>query len=252
MATTDTHTSTAAASAAAQPAGPASATPPKRSIRPLVVLLLVCLAPLLLALLAYYVPALGLRPAEQTNYGTLLQPQRPMPDAASLRLTTLDGQPFDLQSLRGKWLLLTADQAACPESCARKLFILRNSHASQGKNVERIKRVWFILDDAPVPDVVRDAYQGTVFVRADPAQLAAFLAHPKQTQHAASAASQTAAGGMPASAGHSAADAANAALTAPMWIIDPLGNLMLQFPADADPIKVRKDIAKLLFGSRVG
>lgn len=222
MATTDTRTATAPATATPS-ASPASGTPPKRSIRPLVVLLLVCLAPLLLALLAYYVPALGLRPTEQTNYGTLLQPQRPMPDAASLRLTTLDGQPFDLQSLRGKWLLLTADQAACPESCARKLFILRNSHASQGKNVERIKRVWFILDDAPVPDVVRDAYQGTVFVRADPAQLAAFLTVPDQTS-----------------------------LTTPMWIIDPLGNLMLQFPADADPIKVRKDIAKLLFGSRVG
>jgi len=200
--------------------------PPRaRSIRPLIWLILVCLAPLLFALLAYYVPALGLRPMQQTNYGTLIEPQRPIPDVSALQLRTLDGQAFDLRTLRGKWLLLTADQAACPPGCARKLFILRNSHASQGKNVDRLQRVWLILDDAPVPQTVRDAYVGTVFLRADPAQAAAFLT-PQATSQAL--------------------------LTAAMWIIDPLGNLMLQFPPDADPIGVRKDIVKLLFSSRVG
>ncbi|XOT98796.1 hypothetical protein ACMTAU_23355, partial [Alcaligenes pakistanensis] len=56
------------------------------------------------------------------------------------------GEAFDLQSLRGRWVLLSADESACPESCVRKLFILRNSHASQGKNVERLARVWFVTD----------------------------------------------------------------------------------------------------------
>ncbi len=199
-----------------------------RSIRPLIVLALACLAPLIFALLAYYVPALGLRPTENTNYGAILQPQRPVPAASQLKLTTLDGEPFDLQSLRGQWLLVSADQASCPEACARKLFILRNSHASQGKNVERIKRVWFITDDAVVPENVLEAYRGNLFLRADPAQLAEFLAP-----------------GTPA-------DKQDAALQAPMWIIDPLGNLMLEFPPDADPIKVRKDLSKLLFSSRIG
>jgi hypothetical protein len=37
-----------------------------------------------------------------------------------------------------------------------------------------------------------------------------------------------------------------------MWIIDPLGNLMMQFPADADPISVRDDISKLIRNSRIG
>jgi len=209
---------------------PSSAPLPRatpRSIRPLILLVLVCLAPLLFALLAYYVPALGLRPVQQTNYGELVQPQRPIPVAADLRLRTLKGEAFDLRTLRGKWLLLAADQALCPPDCARKLFILRNSHASQGKNVDRIERVWLILDDAPVPEAVRSAYAGTVFLRADPAQAAAFLTPGAQTTD-------------------------TRALAEPMWIIDPLGNLMLQFPPEADPVKVRKDIAKLLFSSRVG
>src|SRR3546814_13534919 len=62
-------------------------------------------------------------------------------DLQTLGLKTEDGQPFDLASLKGQWVLATADQGACPESCVTKLFILRNSHASQGKNVERLSRI---------------------------------------------------------------------------------------------------------------
>src|SRR3546814_2483862 len=44
-----------------------------------------CLAPVVFALLAYYVPALGLRPSDHNNYGALIQPQRPVPNTATLR-----------------------------------------------------------------------------------------------------------------------------------------------------------------------
>jgi len=195
---------------------------------PLYLIVVMCLAPVVFAVLAYYVPALGLRPVDQNNYGTLVQPQRPLPDAATLPLRTLDGQPFDLASLDGKWILVSADSGACPESCVRKLFILRNSHASQGKEVERLTRVWFITDDQEIPEQVMEAYKGTHILRADPAQLAAYLA-PQ-----ASAAER------------------EAALRTPMWIIDPLGNLMMQFPANAEPTEVRDDIRKLLRNSRIG
>ncbi len=56
-----------------------------RSITPVIAIFLVALAPVVFALLAYYVPALGLRPAIQTNYGQLLEPQRPIPDTLTLR-----------------------------------------------------------------------------------------------------------------------------------------------------------------------
>lgn len=200
----------------------------QRSMWPVYLIILICLTPIVLATLAYYVPALGLRPEGQTNYGTLLNPQRPMPDSKTMPLTTLDGQPFDLAELRGKWLLVSADASACPESCVRKLFILRNSHASQGKNVQRLARIWFVTDGGKVDDTVLQAYQGTNMLRADPARLVQFLA-PDAT---------------PAQR--------EAALKAPMWVIDPLGNLMMQFPADSEPTSVRGDITKLLSNSRIG
>lgn len=203
--------------------------PPKpRSIAPLIAIVLICLAPVVLAFLAYYVPALGLRPDGQSNYGTLIEPQRPIPAASALALTTADGKPFDLHSLHGKWILVSADQGACPESCVKKLFILRNSHASQGKEVDRLTRVWFVTDNAPIPAQVLAAYKGTIIVHADPKQLAAYL-----------------------TPGAAAADA-ESALEKPMWIIDPLGNLMMQYPEQADPLKVRDDIKKLLARSSIG
>ncbi|MDH3061909.1 hypothetical protein QEP16_01175 [Achromobacter insolitus] len=197
----------------------------KRSLMPMLLVFLCSLAPIVAAVVVYMNPQWW--PDESSNYGALVNPQRPMPVAGELRLTTLDGKPFDLQSLKGKWLLVAADGGACPESCARKLFIARNSHASQGKNVDRLARVWFITDDAPVPDKVLEAYKGTIMVRANPDQLARFLL-----------ARDTAAGQPP--------------LEAPIWVIDPLGNLMMQYPAEADGVKVRKDISKLVYSSRIG
>ena len=197
----------------------------KRSLTPMVLVFLCSLAPIVAAFVVYLNPQWW--PTDSSNYGTLLTPQRPMPAASELRLTTLDGKPFDLETLKGKWLLVAADGAACPESCARKLFITRNSHASQGKNVDRLARVWFITDDAVVPDKVLEAYKGTVMVRVDPDQLARFLL-----------ARDTAAG--------------QPGLQDPIWVIDPLGNLMMQYPAEADGVRVRKDISKLVYNSRIG
>lgn len=198
-----------------------------RSKTPMVLIFLLSLAPVLAAVIVYFNPQW--RPEGSVNYGQLVEPQRPMPVAADLQLTTLDGKPFDLNSLKGKWLLVAADGAACPDSCARKLFILRNSHASQGKNVERLARVWFITDDAPVPEKVLEAYKGTTMVRVKPEQLQKFLTTM----------------GVKAST-------ASEALAEPMWIIDPNGNLILQYPTDAEPEKVRKDISKLVYNSRIG
>ncbi|WP_050784401.1 hypothetical protein [Achromobacter piechaudii] len=191
----------------------------------MVLVFLCSLAPIVAAFVVYMNPQWW--PADSSNYGTLVSPQRPMPAANELKLTTLDGKPFDLQSLKGKWLLVAADGAACPESCARKLYITRNTHASQGKNVDRLARVWFITDNEPVPEKVLEAYQGTVMLRVNADQLAYYLL------------ARDSAAGQPA-------------LQDPIWVIDPLGNLMMQYPAQADGVKVRKDISKLVYNSRIG
>lgn len=200
---------------------------PKRSLTPLILIALTCLAPVVLAALAYFVPSLGLRPESTSNYGTLVE-QRPVLDSAPASFTTLEGEAFDMASLQGKWVLLSVDSGACNEECVRKLFTLRNSHASQGKNVDRLTRVWLITDDVTPTEQIQEAYVGTHMLRTDTQSAAALLAPslPAEQQPRY--------------------------LQGGMWIIDPLGNLMMEFPPDADPLKVRKDISKLLYHSRVG
>ena len=199
----------------------------QRSRTPLVLILLLSMAPVLAALLVYFNP--DWRPEGSVAYGTLIEPQRPIPASTALQATTLDGKPFDVATLKGKWLLIAADGGDCQDACARKLFILRNSHASQGKNVERLARVWFITDDAPVPEKVLEAYKGTVMLRVQPEQLKKFLL------------------GDSTNAGNT-----TSALADPMWIIDPHANLILQYPPNAEPEKVRKDITKLVYNTRIG
>ena len=195
----------------------------KRSRLPLVLVFLCTLAPIVAAFVVYYNPQWW--PDDASNYGTLVTPQRPMPAAGELTLTTLDGQPFDLQTLKGKWLLVAADGAACPESCARKLYIARNSHASQGKNVDRLAGLVHHRRRAGAGQGA-GGLQGHDHVARRPRP-----ARPLPARR-------------PAATGR--------ALAAPIWIIDPLGNLMMQYPADADGVKVRKDVSKLVYNSRVG
>ena len=189
-----------------------------RSLTPLICVFLACLAPVVAAVVLYLNP--DWLSGKSTNYGAILEPQRPVPPASELVLTDLQGNPVDLQQHRGQWLLMTADGAACPEECARKLFIMRQSHASTGKNVVRIDRVWLITDDADVKPEVLDAYRGMHMLRANPEQLRTFTGVEHPEKH--------------------------------IWIVDPLNNLMMRFPENADPIKLRRDLGKLLFASQVG
>jgi len=195
----------------------------RRSALPLWGVLLVCGAPVLLAAYLYF---FNLVPVGVTNYGELVEPQRDVPPAHALVLRDLEGEPFDLQSLYGKWVMISADSGDCGDDCAKKLFIKRQTHASTGKQINRINRVWLILDDEPVPTLVIRAYEGMLMLRANRQQVEDFLALP---------------------AGAAAED-----LNKHIWVVDPRGHLMMRFPADPDPIKLRKDIGRLLHNSRIG
>lgn len=189
-----------------------------RRYRVLYALLVVCLAPVIASYSAYYL----LAPAGRTNYGELIQPQRPTP-ALTLRL--LDGRQFDVKSLRGQWVMVHVDGGDCGETCQRKLWEMRQVRLTTGKDSDRIDRLWLITDVAPLQTIVMREYEGTLFLRADPAQLQAFLALPPEP---------------------------DARLADHIWLIDPLGNLMLRWPKSADPNRMKRDLGRLLKASQVG
>ena len=183
----------------------------------LFLIILVCASPLLGSYLTYYV----IKPQSRTNYGELIDPRNhPLP---KLNATTLDGKPAGLEDYKGKWLMLQADSGDCTEACRTKLFEQRQLRLIQGKEMDRIERVWLVTDDKPIDTVLLKEYDGTRVLRADPARLKQWL--PVET---------------------------GATLTDHVYILDPLGNLMMRFPKNPDPNKMKKDLGKLLRASSIG
>ncbi len=178
----------------------------------------ICASPLIASYLTYYV----IKPEGRTNYGALIDP-RAYPIPAALDITSLDGKPVTLNDYKGKWVMLQVGDADCQESCRQHLHDMRQLRLAQGKDMDRIERVWLITDDKPLETVLMREYDGTHMLRAKPDALKEWL--PAET------------GTAPA---------------AHIYMIDPLGNLMMRFPKDADPNKMKKDISKLLKASRIG
>jgi hypothetical protein len=179
--------------------------------------LAVCAAPLIMSYLMYYV----VKPAGRTNYGDILDPrQYPIPALAS---TSLDGKALGLDAYKGKWIMLQVGSGDCQEACKKQLFAMRQLRVMQGKEMERIERVWLITDAQPLDTVLMREYDGTRMLRASQEAVAKWL---------------------PVEQGGKADEH--------MYLIDPLGNLMMRFPKDADPSKVKKDIYKLLKASAIG
>src|SRR5207249_96466 len=136
-----------------------------RARRTLLILALMCAAPVIASYLAYY----WFRPSARTNYGELLDP-KPTPDAVGTRL---DGERFKLSELRGKWVLLAIDPSGCDDECRGKLYATRQARAIQGREQDRIVRVWVQGVDAPAPaSDLLEQHPGLIVARVDAAQWA--------------------------------------------------------------------------------
>ena len=88
--------------------------------------LLVCAAPVIASYFTYYV----IRPEGRRNFGELVNKQPTIP---AVQAQTLDGQPFDLQSLQGQWLLVSASGAACDAVCQNNLYLQRQLREMLGE-----------------------------------------------------------------------------------------------------------------------
>jgi hypothetical protein len=180
----------------------------------MLLIFLVCAAPVIASYVTFYF----FRPDGRVNYGTLIEPAKPLPDAS---LTLLDGKPFRLSEFRGKWVLLTFDGGDCPGVCAEKLFKMRQVRTMQGKERERLERAWIITDQAQLSTQIIREHDGMKMLRAGTSPLVGeFPADGERTDH--------------------------------IYLIDPLGNLVLRYPDEPDIRGVANDLTRLLKASRIG
>jgi len=200
---------------------PGDASHDRRQRRLLVALALLFFAPLAVAFYLYY-GSIGWRPGHRVNHGDLIEPPRPLPDM-SLPIAAAPGAaaaPTGLV-LKGKWTLLYVGAGECSAVCRSDLYEMRQVRIALNREMDRVQRVfiaqgaccdWPFLDEQH-PDLI------TVVATADAAPLLALL---------------------PAGA----ADR--------IFLIDPLGNLMMSFAPDAKPKGMLTDLKRLLGLSHVG
>ena len=176
----------------------------------------ICAAPVVASYFTYYV----IRPQGRTNYGTLIQPTVGLPAASALPLQTLDGQPVDPASLKNQWLFITVAGGACDAQCEAQLYLQRQLRETLGREKERLDWVWLRTGTTPLPDALQQATSAATVLQVDAQQLAAWL--------------------QPAP-GQSIEDH--------LYVVDPLGNWMMRFPANIDPKQAKRDLDRLLRAS---
>lgn len=182
----------------------------------LLLLLLICAAPVVASYLTYYV----IRPEGRSNYAALIDRAPGLP---ALPLTDLDGRPVDSASLKGQWLLVTVGSGACDGACEKRLYAQRQLREMTGRERDRIDKVWFVIDNAPLKPELRAA-----------------LAAPPPTQVLRVPAADLARWLQPA---------AGESLDAHLYLVDPMGRWMMRAPTQLDPGKFKRDIERVLRAS---
>ena len=174
--------------------------------------------PAIIAAVLYLNPRLFVHKSD--SYGELISPAQSLAalDAVSRERGKL---PDDL--LTGKWTLLYWNGAICDLRCETSLFIMRQVRLSLNRDMDRVQTVY--LSGDPI-DISRSA---------------PFDRHPQLTVAY-----------FPAEHGSALEKQMRAWPKNSIYIIDPLGNLMMRYPDDATSRGILKDLKKLLRVSRIG
>lgn len=199
--------------------------PPAATVRrnrlQLVLLALMFFGPVGLSFWLYYVA--HFRTAHTVNHGELLTPARPLPE---VRLATPAGAVTAEHFLRGRWSLVYLTGQTCDARCLQDLAELRNVRLAMDRERDRVQRV--LLGEAP-------CCAAAALGPGNPDLVVAWIDSPAGQQLLASFPEQT-----------------PVARAGRVYIVDPLGNLMMSFPAGADRKGLIKDLDKLLRLSHIG
>ncbi len=155
-------------------------------------------------------------PASTTNHGTLVQPVRPV---TAVDLVDARGAAVDAKYFIGKWTILYRHAGGCDEVCQKALYTMRQVRLTQGKNIDRIQRL-LLLEGATMPAwaaATAEQYPGMTIVRAGSGAVADAIA-----------------------------------VAGRIYLIDPLGNLMMEYALDTEPRGMTKDLQRLLLISYLG
>ena len=161
------------------------------------------------------------------NHGELIDPAKPLQDVT---LSRTNGEEFKLSELRNKWVMVYIGTASCDSTCSENLYKMRQSRLAQGGELKRITRLYISVDGKPSGTLqnVLAEHQGLEVVYGSSSQVQQVLKQFELTRQAV----------VDEKVG--------------MFIVDPLGNLVMRYQTGFEAKGLVKDLSLLLKASYIG
>ena len=160
-------------------------------------------------------------------HGTLVAPPRPVPDWSLV-------DPADSTAaqgrLHGKWTLVYLLHGNCRETCLENLYKMRQLRLAMGKNAQRVQRAVLVAgnDRQALTQAQLSDYPGQYVVYPENMDTGALLSLFRLTPDDRPFAGDR------------------------LYLVDPMGNLMMSYSAALAPGGIIKDLTRLLKYSRSG
>ena len=182
----------------------------------LLALILAFFSPLFLAMLMYFNPQWFTLPGGG-HHGELIDPAQPL---VAFEASSRADRALPANLLRGRWTLLYWSGADCDLACEADLFKMRQVRLSLGRDLERVQTVYLAEKPGSLPERLLDRYPQLTAAQLESGSAFAIqlAAYPQNN----------------------------------MYVVDPLGNLMMRYSADAASKNMLKDLKKLLKLSNIG
>jgi len=127
---------------------------------------------------------------------------------------------------------------------------MRQVRLTTGRDRDRVERLWLVTDNTSPDQAALTDYEGTWVLGVSPEALQ--TAWSQQAQLPAQPIGQAGLQGVSSSTASELESLNPLGAETSFWLVDPLGNLMMRFPQDPDPAKMKKDLIRLLKASRIG
>ncbi len=188
-----------------------------RNLRTIAALAGLFLLPLIVSFILYY--GLHWAPARTTNHGELIQPVRPLPQVV---LPDMDGR-FVSDPFRGHWTLVYINNGRCHQACRDSLIFMRQTWLSLNQDTTRVHRVLLVTSGLTDRLYLLQQHPGLVVLdtSGNPARPLLAQFPPEGRDHA-------------------------------LFVVDPLGNLMMRYDARLAPQGFLDDLRQLLRLSHIG
>ena len=176
--------------------------------------------PLLIATWLFYVPNSWMSSKTQ-NHGELIHPAIPLDD---FTLTSINGDTWGKPQFMGKWTLLYIGDESCDLYCEASLFKMRQVRLTLGRDSQRVQRKYLGIDNEKNKQNINEIMKAYPHMQVNWFKLSGIknsLSLFKLQKNF-------------------------------IYLIDPLGNLMMQYSQDATSKGIQKDLKRLLKFSKIG